>query len=195
MTTTAAHHDDEEEVEEDKHIPVGPDVPIAQRRRCQPSGSMSGRDAACGYIRHMPADGVLRFANRLHRGLIGASAGRLGWTTAGMPVLELTTVGRRSGRERTVMLTTPHQQGDALVIVASRGGDDVHPAWYLNLVENPEAKVAMQGSAVRSMRARVVSSEERERLWPLVTAAYSGYAGYQEKTDRRIPLVVLEPAA
>jgi|TARA_B100001971_G_scaffold60838_1_gene55840 deazaflavin-dependent oxidoreductase (nitroreductase family) len=143
----------------------------------------------------MPSDGVLRFSNRLHRGLLGLSGGRLGWRTAGMPVLKLTTVGRRSGQERTVMLTTPHQDGDAIVIVASKGGEDRHPAWYLNLVENPEVKVAMKGSSARPMRARVASSEERDGLWPLVTAAYSGYAGYQEKTDREIPLVVLEPAA
>ncbi len=111
-----------------------------------------------------------------------------------MPVLKLTTVGRRSGQERTVMLTSPHQEGEALVIVASRGGDDIHPAWYLNLVENPEVKVAVKGSSAMPMRASVVPASERARLWPLVTAAYSGYAGYQEKTDREIPLVVLEPS-
>lgn len=137
---------------------------------------------------------MLKFSNRLHRGLLGLSGGRLGWRTAGMPVLKLTTVGRRSGQERTVMLTSPHQEGEALVIVASRGGDDIHPAWYLNLVENPEVKVAVKGSSAMPMRASVVPASERARLWPLVTAAYSGYAGYQEKTDREIPLVVLEPS-
>ncbi|MBC8195550.1 MAG: nitroreductase family deazaflavin-dependent oxidoreductase [Acidimicrobiia bacterium] len=142
----------------------------------------------------MPSDGMLKFSNRLHRGLLGLSGGRLGWRTAGMPVLKLTTVGRRSGQERTVMLTSPHQEGEALVIVASRGGDDIHPAWYLNLVENPEVKVAVKGSSAMPMRASVVPASERARLWPLVTAAYSGYAGYQEKTDREIPLVVLEPS-
>jgi deazaflavin-dependent oxidoreductase (nitroreductase family) len=142
----------------------------------------------------MPSDTMLRFSNRLHRGLLGISGGRLGWTTAGMPALKLTTVGRRSGQERTVMLTTPHQEGDAIVIVASKGGDDNHPAWYLNLVENPEVKVAMKGSSARPMCARVASTGDRERLWPLVTAAYTGYANYQEKTDREIPLAILEPA-
>lgn len=142
----------------------------------------------------MPSDGMLKFSNRLHRGLLGLSGGRLGWRTAGMPVLKLTTVGRRSGQERTVMLTSPHQEGEALVIVASKGGEDTHPAWYLNLVENPEVKVAVKGSSAMPMRASVVPASERARLWPLVTAAYSGYAGYQEKTDREIPLVVLEPS-
>jgi len=137
---------------------------------------------------------MLKFSNRLHRGLLGLSGGRLGWRTAGMPVLKLTTVGRRSGQERTVMLTSPHQEGEALVIVASKGGEDTHPAWYLNLVENPEVKVAVKGSSAMPMRASVVPASERARLWPLVTAAYSGYAGYQEKTDREIPLVVLEPS-
>ena len=68
--------------------------------------------------------------NTLHRGLLKLSGGRLGWRAAGMPVLELTTIGRRSGLPRTVMLTSPIQEGDAIVIVASRGGDDQHPAWF-----------------------------------------------------------------
>ncbi len=111
---------------------------------------------------------------------------------AGMPVLELTTVGRHSGRMRRVMLTTPHQEGETLVVVASKGGEDSHPAWYLNLLDNPNAVVARKGRQVQRMRARVASGAERERLWPAVTGAYSGYATYQEKTDREIPLVLLE---
>tara|TARA_B100000959_G_scaffold271771_1_gene320300 strand:+ start:2102 stop:2527 length:426 start_codon:yes stop_codon:yes gene_type:complete len=135
---------------------------------------------------------MLRFVNRLHRGLIYLSAGRMGWGMAGMPVLELTTVGRHSGRMRRVMLTTPHQEGETLVVVASKGGEDSHPAWYLNLLDNPNAVVARKGRQVQRMRARVASGAERERLWPAVTGAYSGYATYQEKTDREIPLVLLE---
>lgn len=79
------------------------------------------------------------------------------------------------------------------MIVASRGGDDHHPAWFLNLREHPDVEVRMRGKPKQSMRARVATPEERTRLWPQVTATYKGYAGYREKTDREIPLVFLEP--
>ena len=122
------------------------------------------------------------------------SGGRLGWTVADMPVLELTTTGRRSGRPRSVMLTSPYREGDRIVIVASKGGEDTHPAWFLNLRENPQVVVSMKGAPDVPMVARVSSREERERLWPIVAEKYANYAGYQEKTDREIPLVLLEPA-
>ena len=85
------------------------------------------------------------------------------------------------------------RDGDALVIVASRGGDDAHPAWYLNLVDDPEVLVGAPGEQPRARRARVAGADERERLWPRVVSAYSGYAGYQRKTERQIPLVILDP--
>ena len=103
------------------------------------------------------------------------------------------TLKTMSGQRRSVLLTSPVQQGDTLVIVASRGGDDHHPAWFLNLQANPEVEVSLKGAPKESMRARILSSDERTALWPEVTAAYKGYAGYQEKTDREIPLVALEP--
>jgi deazaflavin-dependent oxidoreductase (nitroreductase family) len=80
------------------------------------------------------------------------------------------------------------------VIVASRGGDDHHPGWFLNLRDHPDVVVAFAGKSKRSMRARVATPEERAVLWPRVTAAYSGYGGYQTRTEREIPLVLLEPA-
>jgi deazaflavin-dependent oxidoreductase (nitroreductase family) len=110
-----------------------------------------------------------------------------------MPALELTTTGRKSGQPRTVMLTSPLQEGDAIVVVASRGGDDQHPAWFLNLRDDPEVQVRFQGEPTRTMRARVADAEERARMWPIVTERYDNYAGYQRKTEREIPLVVLEP--
>ena len=79
------------------------------------------------------------------------------------------------------------------MIVASKGGTDPQPAWFLNLQENPEVAVTTKGAPERKMTARVASREERERLWPIVTGKYANYAGYQEKTDREIPLVILEP--
>ncbi len=111
-----------------------------------------------------------------------------------MPVLELTTVGRKSGEKRTVFLTTPVQKDGSLLIVASKGGEQKHPAWFHNLRATPEVDVKLEGAS-RKMTARVVSDEERSELWPRVTAAYKGYAGYQKKTDRQIPLVWLDPTS
>lgn len=142
----------------------------------------------------MPSDLAFKAMNTLHRGLLKISCGRLGWEGSGMPVLELTTTGRKSGEPRSVMLTSPLQDGKAIVVVASRGGDDKHPAWLLNLRDNPDVQVAMKGGPKRPMRARIATTEERERLWPLVTADHQNYAGYQTRAQREIPLVLLEPA-
>ena len=142
----------------------------------------------------MPSDGFLKAMNGVHKGLLKISGGRLGWTAANMPVLELTTIGRRSGQPRSVMLTSPHRDGDRIVIVASKGGEDTHPAWLLNLRENPQVTVSMKGAPGVAMIARVASPEERERLWLVVAEKQARYAGYQERTDREIPLVLLEPA-
>jgi deazaflavin-dependent oxidoreductase (nitroreductase family) len=121
------------------------------------------------------------------------SGGRFGWDVANMPVLELTTTGRKSGRPRTVLLTSPLRDGDAIVVVASRGGDDHHPAWLVNLRANPDVEVAIGRQPKRPMRARIADPDERARLWPQVVAKYQGYGDYQAKTDREIPLVLLEP--
>ena len=142
----------------------------------------------------MPSDFALKTMNAVHRGLLTVTGGRIGWTAGGMPALELTTTGRKSGQPRSVMLTSPLQEDDAIVIVASRGGDDQHPAWFLNLRDDPRVEVSFKGEPARPMTARVADADERARMWPLVTGKYKNYAGYQHKTDREIPLVVLEPA-
>ncbi len=139
----------------------------------------------------MPSDNALKFMNAVHRVMLKASFGKLGWTGAGMPVLELTTVGRKSGQKRAVMLTSPLQEGDTWVIVASRGGDDIHPAWFLNLRDNPNVDVTIRGTT-KAMTARVATSEERARMWPVIAEKFKNYAGYQSKTQREIPLVLLE---
>ena len=118
---------------------------------------------------------------------------QIGWSALNMRVLELTTIGRKSGRPHTVLLTSPLQEGQVLVVVASRGGDHHHPAWFLNLRDTPEVDVSVQGGSVRRMRARVATSDERRVLWPRVTANHKNYAEYQTKTTREIPLVLLEP--
>lgn len=143
----------------------------------------------------MPSDFALKTMNAVHRVILKVSGGRAGWQVAGMSVLELTTIGRKSGQPRTVLLTSPLRDGDAYVIVASRGGDDQHPAWFLNLRDNPEVQVILKGEAAQPMIARIANADERARLWPKITADYKNYAEYQAKTDREIPVVLLEPKA
>ena len=141
----------------------------------------------------MPSDIGFKAMNAIHRLLLKVSGGRAGWTAMEMPVLELTTTGRRSGQPRSVMLTSPLQEGPVLVVVASRGGDEQAPAWLLNLQENPDVGVSLQGQPTLRMNARVASRDERERMWPLVVADHKNYAGYQARTTREIALVLLEP--
>jgi len=143
----------------------------------------------------VPSDLVFKTMNTIHRCMLKLSGGRLGWDVGDMPVIELTTVGRKSGLPRSVMLTSPLQDGDAIVVVASRGGDDQYPAWFLNLRDNPDVEVVVKGGPKRQMRARVATPEQRARMWPLVAAGHSNYAGYQTKTQREIPLVLLDPVA
>jgi deazaflavin-dependent oxidoreductase (nitroreductase family) len=131
--------------------------------------------------------------NTAHRVLLKLSGGRVGWDAMGMPVLALTTTGRKSGQARTAMLTAPLVEGDTYVIVASRGGDDTHPAWFLNLRDDPRVGVVIKGGAPETRIARVATPEERARMWPLITRRYRNYAGYQRRTEREIPLVLLEP--
>lgn len=139
-------------------------------------------------------DGVARLVTSFHRLVFTSSSGRLLNRIAGMPVLTLTTTGRKSGKRRTTMLTSPLEEDGRVVLVASYGGDPRHPTWFLNLRSNPDVEITMNG-ARRRMRARVATPEEREALWPRVVAAYRGYGQYQRRTSREIPLVILEPGA
>ena len=106
-----------------------------------------------------------------------------------MPVLLLTTTGRRSGKARTTPLTF-FRDGADLVVIASNGGADRPPDWSLNLRQNPRAFVEIGGDEL-TVQARTASTEDRERLWVGITATYSGYARYQEKTARQIPVLIL----
>jgi deazaflavin-dependent oxidoreductase (nitroreductase family) len=142
----------------------------------------------------MPSTRALKLMESSHRLLQRLTRGRAGWNIAGMPVVELTTTGRRSGERRATMLTSPVRDGEAYVVVASRGGDDRHPAWFLNLRDDPNVEVVIEARPSVAMLARIATTEERARLWPLITAKYANYAGYQQKTDREIPLVLLEPS-
>ncbi len=133
--------------------------------------------------------------NRVHRSILKLTRGRVGWYAYGMPMLELTTTGRKTGEKRTTMLSSPVQRGETIVVVASLGGSDVHPAWYLNLVAEPRVEVNFRGRGTRPMQARVADAAERAQLWPEVVKDHRNYAAYQRKTAREIPLVLLEPVA
>jgi len=141
----------------------------------------------------VPSDFVLKTMNAVHRGILRISGGRIGHEAAGMPVLELVTTGRRSGASRAVMLTSPLRDGEAYVVVASRGGDDRHPAWFLNLRDEPRVQVAVRGGPRLPMLARIATPDERARMWPQIAARHRNYAGYQRRTRREIPLVLLAP--
>ena len=138
-------------------------------------------------------DTLMKAVNVIHRAVYNASGGRIAGKGYGMPVLALTTTGRRSGQPRTVMLTSPLQEGDKIVIVASKGGDDRNPEWFLNLKANPKVEVKL-GGRTTPMTAHIPEGEERSDLWQRLTSAHKNYAQYQTKTDREIPVVVLEPA-
>jgi deazaflavin-dependent oxidoreductase (nitroreductase family) len=133
-----------------------------------------------------------RIVTSFHEAVLRMSNGRLANRGFGMPVLILTTTGRKTGKLRTTVLTSPVQEGENIVLVASYGGDDRHPTWFLNLRDKPEVEITMDGRT-RPMRARVATPEEKAELWPRVVAAYRGYGQYQERTDRDIPLVICEP--
>jgi deazaflavin-dependent oxidoreductase (nitroreductase family) len=110
----------------------------------------------------------------------------------GTKALLLTTTGAKSGEPRTAPLIYA-PDGDAYVVVASKGGSHTPPAWYVNLSANPEVEVQVEGEVFKA-HARTASGEEKARLWPTMVAEWPDYDAYQEKTEREIPLVILERA-
>lgn len=139
-------------------------------------------------------DRALAVLAGFHRWVILVSRGRLGWRIGRLVTVELHTTGRRTGRRRTTILSAPVVEPDRIVLVASKGGSDRHPAWYLNLVADPDVVIELREGR-RAMRARTASPDEKAELWPRVTSAYPGYARYQERTHRDIPVVICEPRA
>jgi deazaflavin-dependent oxidoreductase (nitroreductase family) len=133
-----------------------------------------------------------RAMSRAHKALLIVSGGLIGWSLGSIPVVELHTIGRSSGRRRSTMLTAPVHGDGRYVLVASKGGDARHPQWYLNLVANPDIELTVKGRTM-PMRARTASREEKAELWPAIVAAYRGYESYQRKTARDIPVVICEP--
>jgi deazaflavin-dependent oxidoreductase (nitroreductase family) len=117
--------------------------------------------------------------------------GEVGYLWNGVPILLLTTTGRKSGQPRTSALIHG-RDGDDYLVVASMGGAPSHPRWYLNLQADPEAEVQVKADHIR-VRARTASGDEKARLWKIMTDAWPNYDVYQTRTDRVIPLVVLTP--
>jgi len=129
-----------------------------------------------------------------HVMLYRLSGGMVGSRVPGLPpMLLLDHVGAKSGAKRTTPLAYL-ADGDDIVLVASKGGWPKHPAWYHNLRANPDTTVQV-GHRRKPVTAKVATPEQRKRLWPRVVDLYSGYEGYQKKTDREIPLVIMAPRA
>jgi deazaflavin-dependent oxidoreductase (nitroreductase family) len=139
------------------------------------------------------ADLRFRILGSVHRRVYRLTGGKLGGQIGKLPVLLLTTIGRKSGQPRTQPLAYTHAD-DGYAVIASKGGAAQHPLWYLNLKANPLAEVTV-GRETRKVRARDAQGEERERLWRALADLYRGYDRYAQKTSRQIPVVVLEPAA
>lgn len=136
------------------------------------------------------ADG-LRAVGKLNVPLYRLSRGRLFGRAGGSPVLLLSTVGRRSGRRRTApVLYMPHR--DSYVVIGSNAGHARTPAWSLNLQAQPDAEVEVKGRR-RQVRARVTEGDERARLWKAINEQYRGFDDYEARTEREIPVFVLDP--
>jgi deazaflavin-dependent oxidoreductase (nitroreductase family) len=127
-----------------------------------------------------------------HTAVYRATGGRIGHRVPGAPpMLLLDHVGAKSGAKRTSPLVYI-RDGEDVVLVASKGGYPKNPGWFYNLKANPDTEVQI-GSERRRVHAHVADPEERKRLWPMALKTYGGYADYQKRTERKIPLVILEP--
>ena len=133
---------------------------------------------------------MVRRLSRIHRRLYLLTRGRVGRRLVSNDMLLLTTKGRKSGRKHTVPLLYL-TDGDRQVVIASYGGRPAHPSWYLNLVRDPKVEVQISGRRFTA-HAQPASPTEREQWWPRITSAYPGYASYQSRTPRKIPVVFLK---
>jgi F420H(2)-dependent quinone reductase len=128
----------------------------------------------------------------VHQWLYETTDGRVGASIGGRPMLLLRTVGRRSGEHRTSALLYV-RDGDGYVVIASKGGDPRHPGWFHNLGANPDVEIQV-GRQRLPVHARVAAGDERSRLWAKADEVNKGqYTTYQSRTEREIPVVVLEP--
>ncbi len=136
-----------------------------------------------------------RRSTKIHVALYRRSRGKLGDHIPGWPlarILLLDHTGAKSGAKRTSPLMY-HQDGDTVAVVASKGGQPTHPAWFHNVNANPDTTIQI-GSEVHKVRARVATDEERARLWPQFVALYPGYDFFaRHAKGRKIPIVILDP--
>ncbi len=144
-------------------------------------------------VRESLTDAGAKVMNWSHRAIFAMSGGRFLSSPFGMPAVELAVTGRKSGLRRTTMLTAPVLDDQRVVLVASKGGDDRDPEWFRNLVSNPDVEIkVLRTGEVRRLRARVATPAEKAELWPQIVATYHGYADYQLRTQRDIPVVICE---
>ncbi|MFT4571236.1 MAG: deazaflavin-dependent oxidoreductase (nitroreductase family) [Hyphomicrobiaceae bacterium] len=134
--------------------------------------------------------GIYKAVGRLHTPLYRVTGGLIGHHMAGVTNLLLTTKGRRSGEPRTVALAYL-DDGGHWILIGSHGGNDKHPAWFLNIRANPDARIQV-GADVVAVRARITVDEERSKLWAAACEMWPNYARYQTLTTREIPVVVLD---
>jgi deazaflavin-dependent oxidoreductase (nitroreductase family) len=146
-----------------------------------------------GHTRWFAAFGA-RAAHRIDGFLARVSGGRLRIPAPGLDALRLTTTGRRSGEPRTVPLLYA-RDGERLVLAASNWGQAHHPAWSANLLATPRALVQIGPGTPKAYRARLVTDEERDRVWPLLVRVWPAYDTYAARAGRDIRVFVLEPAA
>jgi F420H(2)-dependent quinone reductase len=146
------------------------------------------------HLRYLISTRGPRLTFQLHRFAYRGTSGRLFATSGGkMPVLLLTTTGRKSGQPRTWPLNYL-RDGDDLVVVASNRGRDYHAAWYLNLLAQPQASAQVRRRHI-AVTARIAMPEEKARLWPILTKLEPLYAAYEQGTTREIPVIFLTPIA
>jgi deazaflavin-dependent oxidoreductase (nitroreductase family) len=132
---------------------------------------------------------TIRLIGRLHASIWRLTRGRFIDAAGAAPFLLLTTKGHKTGRLRTTPVLYLEEGGD-LIVVASFGGNDIHPAWYLNLKECPEAEVMIRGER-RRVTARAITSAEKKLIWPRLVKSYPQFDVYQQRTRREIPLMRL----
>jgi deazaflavin-dependent oxidoreductase (nitroreductase family) len=121
-----------------------------------------------------------------------ANGGKVGGNFAGAPLLLLHTIGARSGRPRTNPMMYQDLGDGSVAVFASKGGADTNPDWYHNLLANPDVTAEI-GTGTRRFRARTATGDERDRIWNKQKQAYPGFATYEGRTDRTIPVAILDP--
>jgi len=134
--------------------------------------------------------GLAKAFMSMHTSIYRATKGKVGGKFGAAEILLLTTTGRKSGQPRTAPLNH-YNDGGRIVLIASNNGSDRNPAWYLNIRDNPTVTI-QRGGEIVTRTARVATPEEKAELWPKIVAWYKGYAKYQAKTSRDIPLVIVE---